>query len=516
MNEEDNEDIKFKQNLIKEAIIDKNYDKNSFFNFCMTRKPNTDDLRNWELEELQKVINDFINFENEKNQKISNEEEILKKTEEEAQNINLNMEQIRKQKTKEIKTSSSTSSYLHEIKCQILEKSILNDKKIKIICQNPKAVETGFFYPNYITYEIITEITENLKWTIRRRYSDFDWLRNTLVNFFPRLFVPPLPNKKMGSRRFELDFVEKRMLFLNLFLNNVIQNETFLASEPLVAFLSIVDRGHFEAKMKELSSHITSNYINDIKTLSGKIIISSDDDNNEKYYANISNYFKLQFQLLERLNHKMNSFYNKIKEALISLDDVQKDFDLLYLLNNRVQMKDEISKSYEQFGIFFKNWKRMLYNQNEIIKKNIKYFFKYVKMEGTAYCELIDKRDELQKKYSYEKNNLQIKKEKLWATMDISKWEITEDMEKIDRVLLLRDKLYACAKMCTVETKSLENLRKQLGYANRTNIEELKKMLEKYSHSFLVNIKEFADQLYPTLNDGLNIWTTIGSFAEVN
>ena len=49
-------------------------------------------------------------------------------------------------------------------------------------------------------------------------------------------------------------------------------------------------------------------------------------------------------------------------------------------------------------------------------------------MEGLAYCELIDKRDELQKKYTYEKNNLQIKKEKLWATMDITKWEITEDM----------------------------------------------------------------------------------------
>ena len=303
---------------------------------------------------------------------------------------------------------------------------------------------------------------------------------------------------------------------MNLFLNNVITSETFKASEPLVAFLSIVDRGQFEAKMKELSSHISSNYINEIRTLSGKLIISSDDDNNEKYYANISNYFKLQYQLLDRLNHKMKNYYNKIKEALISLDDVQKDFDLLYLLNNRVQMKEEISKSYEQLGIFFKNWKRMHFNQNEIIKKNIKDFFKYVKMEGLAYCELIDKRDELQKKYTYEKNNLQIKKEKLWATMDITKWEITEDMEKIDRVLLLRDKLYACAKMCTVETNSLENLRKQLGYANRTNIEELKKMLEKYSVSFLVNIKEFANQLYPSLSDGLNIWSTIGTFAEVN
>ena len=56
MSEEYNEDIKFKQNLIKESIIDKNYDKNSFFNFCMTRKPNTDDLSNWTLEELQQVI----------------------------------------------------------------------------------------------------------------------------------------------------------------------------------------------------------------------------------------------------------------------------------------------------------------------------------------------------------------------------------------------------------------------------------------------------------------------------
>ena len=238
----------------------------------MTRKPNTDDLSNWTLEELQQVINDFIKIEKEKNQKISNESDILKKTQEEAENINLNMEQIRKQKTKEYKSSS----YLHEIKCRILEKSILNDKKIKVICQNPKPVETGFFYPNYITYEIITEITENLKWTIRRRYSDFDWLRTTLVNFFPRLFVPPLPGKKIGSRRFELDFVEKRMAFLNLFLSNVITSETFKASEPLVAFLSIVDRGQFEAKMKELSSHISSNYINEIRTLSGKLIISSD------------------------------------------------------------------------------------------------------------------------------------------------------------------------------------------------------------------------------------------------
>ena len=38
MSEEYNEDIKFKQNLIKESIIDKNYDKNSFFNLNLNSK----------------------------------------------------------------------------------------------------------------------------------------------------------------------------------------------------------------------------------------------------------------------------------------------------------------------------------------------------------------------------------------------------------------------------------------------------------------------------------------------
>ena len=32
------QDIEMKQNLIKSTIIDKNYDKNAFFNFCMSKK----------------------------------------------------------------------------------------------------------------------------------------------------------------------------------------------------------------------------------------------------------------------------------------------------------------------------------------------------------------------------------------------------------------------------------------------------------------------------------------------
>ena len=172
------------------------------------------------------------------------------------------------------------------------------------------------------------------------------------------------------------------MHFLNEFLSNLITSETFKASKPLISFLSIIDRMQFERKMRELSSYIPSQYVEDIRTLDGKLLISCDDDQNEKYYLNINNYFKLQDQLLGRLNNNLKMFYKKINSALIHLDDIQKDFDLLHLLNNRVQIKEEVTKSYEELGIFYKNWKRLLYNQNEIKKSYIKIFLNILKWNG--------------------------------------------------------------------------------------------------------------------------------------
>ena len=73
-------------------------------------------------------------------------------------------------------------------------------------------METSIFKSNYISYEIITDVTQ---WNVTRRYSDFDWLRQTLKKIHPGLYCPPLPQKKLGSRRFENDFVAKRMKYLN-------------------------------------------------------------------------------------------------------------------------------------------------------------------------------------------------------------------------------------------------------------------------------------------------------------
>ena len=516
------QDIEMKQNLIKSTIIDKNYDKNAFFNFCMNKKKEGgDDLANWTIEELNSTINEFCEEQNKillNNQMI---EEQYKRQRELAQNIHLNMGDFNQnysyyqnQNLNQNQKPQNLSSI--EFNCNVLPKTILNNKQIKVTIQNPKPVEMGFFSSNYIVYEIETNIlNDKVKWLVNRRYSDFINLRTALQNQFPNNLIPPLPGKKIGGRRFELDFVSKRMHFLNEFLNNLVAVEEFKASDFLIAFLSIADRSQFEYKMKEINNlPLPPMYIEDIKTLSGKIKIFNDNNLNDQYFSNVQNYFKLQNQLLEKLNEDLKFFYKTMNAAVTNLENVQKDFEFLHLLNSQVHMKEDIVKSYEELCIFFKNWKNIIFNQNDVIRRRVKDFYKYVRMEGEAYLELFIKRDEIQNKFNAENKRLQAKKDKLWAQMDISKWEILEDFGRIDRVLLVRDKVYGCSKMCTTETNNLNNLHKKLGYVNKCCIDELKRLVNKYKNSFVDNIKAFSGDLYPIINDALNVWSQMASAIE--
>lgn len=132
-------------------------------------------------------------------------------------------------------------------------------------------------------------------------------------------------------------------------------------------------------------------------------------------------------------------------------------------------------------------------------------------MEGTTYEELIKSRDELKVKYIYDHNKLCSKKDKLWANMDIMKWEIIDELDRVDRLLLVRDRSYAIAKMCTRETQIVDNYRKQLDYANNMNNEELRRLINQNAIKYSLNMKKFIDSLYPSLNDGLNVWSEIAS-----
>ena len=177
-------------------------------------------------------------------------------------------------------------------------------------------------------------------------------------------------------------------------------------------------------------------------------------------------------------------------------------------------MKDEITKAFEELGKFFKNWKRITYKQNEIFKTYLKDFFKFIGMECGAYTELIVKRNNLKNKFFEETKKLNATKERLWAGGDPSKWEIIDNYNNIDIVHLKSDKMYAFSKMCTQETNHVINLGNTLGFYNRRNMQELKKLMKKNCNKYMNDLKIFTDNFYPTLTDSLTVYTSMQMFVN--
>ena len=510
--EENNEEIQAKQTLLQTEIIDKNYDKTAFINFCLSKKENGDDLNNWTLDELKEIVNEFINTQNEAQQEQNVEKKIEIQASEppkEGENQEIKKEDIEKMEKFNAEESKNFKEKI--INCKKLEKTELSDKKLIITVNNPKEIDGGVFGKNYVLYEVHTE---PFNWVVLRRFSDFDNLRKLIAKHFPSFYVPPLPNKKLGNRRFEKDFLIKRMKFLNLFINNLVQSESFKCSEILISFLSYEDRGKFDSKFKEYTTQQPSAYVEEYKTLDGKVTISHD-EGNEKYFTNINKYFRLQGQILDRLNFSLKQFFNNMNMTVESLKDVGKSFEILHVLNTRVLMKQTITKSYEEMSIFFKNYMKILIKQNDMVKNHMKDFFKYINLEGKAYTELIERREELKAKYISENQRVTAKKEKLYATGDITKFELGSDEKNVDKERIKHDKPYAFQHICQNDNASLEKIYNQLGYANKMNMRELKKMIKEYCVRYIDNLKKFDEEFYPSINDLIGTWSNMQNFVMV-
>ena len=513
MEEEIGEEIKVKQQLLKKEILEKKYDKTAFINFCISKKENGDDLNNWTLDELKEIIKEFVDIQNESQkekdldqvQKSSLDGSIIKESVNPAlQKSDIeNIEKFNAEIAKDFKE--------RDIQCRKIEKTQLNNKDVKVTVDNPKEKDGGVFGKNYVLYEVHTQ---PFNWVVTRRYSDFDTLRKLISKEFPSIFVPPLPEKKItkvGNKRFDPNFITRRMKLLNNFIENIMKVELFKCSDVLLTFLSYVDRGKFDSKFKEYLSNQPSSYVEEYKTLDGKLTISYD-ESNEKYFRNINIYFQLQAQIFDTLNVALKNFYKSMHGVAESLKEVSRNFEMLNALNKKVSMKDTITKSYEEMDSFFRNYKKILIKQNDLIKFHMKDFFKYINLECKAYFEIIERREEIKTKYDGENQRVTAKKEKIFLTGDINKFEI-EDISKVDKDRILHDKPYAFGNMCFRDSGHLLKVFNQLGYANKQCMRELKKLIKEYCMRYVENVKKFDEEFYPTINDLIGIWSNLENYV---
>uniref|UniRef100_A0A670JSV8 Sorting nexin-30 n=1 Tax=Podarcis muralis TaxID=64176 RepID=A0A670JSV8_PODMU len=126
----------------------------------------------------------------------------------------------------------------------------------------------------YITYRVTTKTTraefDLPEYSMRRRYQDFDWLRNKLEESQPTHLIPPLPEKfvvKGVVDRFSEEFVETRRKALDKFLKRIADHPVLSFNEHFHVFLTAKDLHAYKkqgmallSKMGESVKYVTGSY----------------------------------------------------------------------------------------------------------------------------------------------------------------------------------------------------------------------------------------------------------------
>ena len=134
------------------------------------------------------------------------------------------------------------------------------------------------------------------------------------------------------------------------------------------------------------------------------------------------------------------------------------------------------------------------------------------RLKGTACLEMFDSKESLRQKYYSESAKLNAKKEKLYTSVkDINKWEIN-NLENIDKPLLLRDKKYAFERMCSKESQNIDASKKLLEFFNYINYAAVKKINKERVKSYVDNLKEFTELIFPYINDMYNVGKKLKSY----
>ena len=103
---------------------------------------------------------------------------------------------------------------------------------------------------SYTTYDIKSTICPD---GARRRYSDFDWLREVLMARYHGLAVPLMPEKRVVGNQ-SAAFIEERMAGLEQFMLLLLSNAYLRLDETMRMFLTVKSPSEFEQAKKAAMS----------------------------------------------------------------------------------------------------------------------------------------------------------------------------------------------------------------------------------------------------------------------
>ena len=502
MNEiDEDETVALKQKYLRENILDKHYNAQEFTDYLQNKSnQNSADLslKEFTMQELKDCVKEFIREKQDKPQSST-------------KNVNYDIipDDLRSDKndveSNNLNEDTQPNNYYNLdsfVNCQQIEKTKISDTdNFQIIVKLPKKVEK--FFGSYITYGINTI---PLDLNTRKRYSEFDWLRDYLIAKFPNLIIPPISKKNMFKKMNEY-LISKRSRTLEQFLNAIADHPILKNCKVFYDFLSLNEED-FQKKKSEYEKPQINN-INDLTTLDGKIKVVLTNENEiycQNIYDNSQNNSYLMSNLIK--NYKiLFELLDEMKDQMANIFDIWKKMEN----NSRKYFESNFTfTSYEIMKKMTRDWVDMNQKHIIIMKRNLIEYFRYTKNEFREVSEFYDiietKRGKFLKnldsffkefKKDYNSNISITEKIEFFNDMDFS----AQSVEKIQDLLISKNDYCAYVNSLISE---YERIRKKNGLKTKeiciNYVEEINKYMNEFTSTMKYRLKSF-DELN---NEGQN------------
>ena len=300
------------------------------------------------------------------------------------------------------------------MKCKLMEETEFREHKdIKIEIKDPKKLETKLFSGKSVNYSVVTY---PFNYIVERKYSDFNWLRETLFNLYNNILIPKMSYKgKVTKDKHDDNFIKKRMRFLERFINYIIKDETIKTSQILYDFLTIKNYEEFINKKKQYEKIKIFNFIDikDRKSLNGELNIKINKEK-ETYLENVKDNTIYNSNLFKKLNSNFKTLNDEFSHVIKRLEIISDIYKQIYEVSNKYLDLNIIKESYSQMEIMFKNLGNNFNKIKSFINSEIKQYFKFIGNNYICLNEMIQNVEISKNNYIKLSKNLINKKNEIY------------------------------------------------------------------------------------------------------
>ena len=495
------DELEKKQTFLRANILEKGYDAEEFMNFLQTKKGEFGlDLNNWNISELKIAVQEFISSLEKDNlllnpQNINKEEEVDKNLNNDNNNNLENNENNNKEEIDQEENQNTNKSVEDIIECQkVTPNEFLLSNEVDIKLSFPQKIEGGLFTKSYVTYLMQTT---PLDFKLRKRYSDFEWLRNILSLIYINCIIPPLC-KKNYTDRFSEVLIAKRTRSIEKFMKGILIHPLIKHDEIFYNFISTENESDFEKKKKAYSKMTPPNSLLNVKSLTGEINVSVSNDK-EIYFKNIKNNVDLNISTLQKITKGYKLLMLLMDQISDKMKEISQYWKEIYNANLNFSEKPNTVESYNILSKIMQDWSEANKHQKILINEGIREYFRYIKNEYVSMKDLIQKVDNNRIIYSKAFDRLRALKESTFR-QDISTWGLNSfDME--NKTELLTNKELAFSKMLPKETKKVIALKNNYGFYLNSIIQEFERIKDLNDDRHKLWITTFIKSLIESFTD---------------